>query len=68
MWKALLHAREHSDLVILDQGHARAVNAQLETLLRRHPRPPVVTVPSIDADDPMQVGVIDTARRVLGIG
>lgn len=67
VWNAVLRAREHSDLVILDQDHARAVTSQLETLIRRQPIPPVVIVPSIDSDHALQDSVIDIARRVLGI-
>ncbi len=67
VWDAVLRAREQSDLVILNQEHAHGVKNQLEALIRRRPIPPVVIVPSIDADQALQDSTVNTARRVLGL-
>jgi vacuolar-type H+-ATPase subunit F/Vma7 len=68
VWNAVLRAREQSDLVILNQDHAKSVKSRLEALIRQRPVPPVVIVPSIDSDHALQDSVIDEARRVLAIG
>ena len=68
VWDAVLRARAQSDLVILNQEHARSVQNRLEVLTRQRPIPPIVIIPSIDSDHALQDDVVDAARRVLGIG
>ncbi len=68
VWAALMNAREQSDVVILSQECALGVADRLAALLLRRPTPPVVVVPSIDADGALEDESIGAARRVLGIG
>jgi vacuolar-type H+-ATPase subunit F/Vma7 len=67
VWDTVLQARKQSDLVILNQKHARSVQSRLEALIRQQPIPPVVVIPSIDSDHALQDSAVDVARRVLGI-
>lgn len=67
VWDAVLQARERSDLVIVNQDHARTVTSRLEALIRRRPIPPVVIVPSVDSDHALQDSATAVARRLVGI-
>ncbi len=68
VWKAVRKARKHSDLVILDQAHAGAVQARLQALISTDPLPPIVVVPSMGHSEAAADAVVGPARRTLGLG
>lgn len=68
VWRALREARQHSDLVILNQAHADVIQARLQELIASEPTPPVVVVPTMDGKEFALDRVVGPARRVLGLG
>ncbi len=68
VWNAIRSARKDNDLVLLDQGLAELVNADIEALLMHQPVPPILVVPGMQADGDLSGSAQEQARRELGIG
>ena len=66
--RAVETARDDNDLLIIESAYAQLIDAQLQALVIAEPVPPIVTVPSLAADERLAYASVREARSVLGIG
>ena len=67
IWDAVAEARRTSAVVILDQGCAERIQAQLMAAVVETALPPVVVLPSLDSDEAPAAACSRAARRALGL-
>lgn len=63
----LAAAREHSELILIENGHAALVAEHITSLLRSEPLPPIIAVPCLHRDDALFTRAVERARLVLGV-
>lgn len=67
VWRAIMDARNCSDLVIIGHTHASTVQTRLDALIQSKPVPPIVIVPNVDDDGTVSDRAVDMAWRALGL-